>query len=121
MIKAHEFFDQMHKENHTFRLLTSNIGPNDTLLRGTISKATIRNGLMVHYSDVTNLCDLHTEAESAPHLGIKFFFQGGVSASIGDQNIPMPHRLDNQDRWVPSATLFHQKKYSDGVLRQVTE
>ncbi|HEY0120777.1 MAG TPA: AraC family transcriptional regulator, partial [Rhizobium sp.] len=110
LVKAHEFFGQMQRENQTFRLLNSNIGTDDTVLRGTFSKTTVRNGLTVHYSDVTNLCDLHTEAESAPHLGIKLFFQGGVSASIGDQDIPMPHRLENSDRWIPSATLFHQQE-----------
>lgn len=110
LVKAHEFFGQMQRENQAFRLLNSNIGANDTVLRGTFSKTTIRNGLTVHYSDVTNLCDLYTEAESAPHLGIKLFFQGGVSASIADQNIPMPHRAENSDRWIPSATLFYQQE-----------
>ncbi|WP_244619200.1 helix-turn-helix domain-containing protein [Rhizobium sp. 18055] len=110
LVKAHEFFGQMQTENQTFRLLNSNIGAGDTVLHGTFSKTTIRNGLTAHYSDVTNLCDLHTEAESAPHLGIKLFFQGGVSASIGNQDIPMPHRLENSDHWIPSATLFYQQE-----------
>ncbi len=110
LVKAHEFFGQMQREDCTFRLLNSNIGADDTVLRGTFSKTTVRSGLTVHYSDVTNLCDLHTEAESAPHLGVKLFFQGGVSASIGDQDIPMPHRAENSDRWIPSATLFHQQE-----------
>lgn len=110
LVKAHEFFGQMQKEDQAFRLLNSNIGADDTVLRGTFRKTTVRDGLTVHYSDVTNLCDLHTEAESAPHLGIKLFFQGGVSASIGDQDIPMPRQLENSDRWIPSATLFHQQE-----------
>ena len=110
LVKAHEFFGQMQEENQTFRLLNSNIGASDTVLRGTFSKTTIRSGLTVHYSDVTNLCDLITETEAPPHLGIKLFFRGGVNASIGNQDIPMPRRLENSERWVPSATLFYQKE-----------
>jgi hypothetical protein len=43
----------------------------------------------VHCSDVINLCDLSTETEMQPHLGIRLFFHGGVAASIGDRDIPM--------------------------------
>lgn len=109
LVKAHEFFDQMQAGNESFRLLNSNIEADRTLLKGTFRKTAIRSGLTLHYSDVTNLCDLHTETEAPPHLGIKLFFQGGVTASIGNQDIPMPQRLD-RNRWTPSATLFHQKE-----------
>ncbi|MCO5732812.1 AraC family transcriptional regulator [Rhizobium sp. SSA_523] len=109
-IKAHDFFSQMQKENKAFRLVKSNIGADETVLCGTFSRTTIRDGLTIHYSDVTSVCDLDTEAESAPHLGIKLFFQGGVSARIGDQAIPMPCRTEHPARWIPSATLFHQQE-----------
>ncbi|QFY63752.1 helix-turn-helix transcriptional regulator (plasmid) [Rhizobium grahamii] len=108
LLKAHEFFGQMQAGNRSFRLLNSNIESDKALLKGSFSKTAIRSGLSVHYSDVTNLCDLHTETEAPAHLGIKLFFRGGVSASIGNQDIPMPRRHD-RDRWTPSATLFHQK------------
>lgn len=109
LVKAHEFFGQMQAGNRSFRLLNSNIDGNQALLKGTFGKTAIRNGLTIHYSDVTNLCDLRTETEAPPHLGIKLFFQGGVTASIGNQDIPMPLRQTG-GHWIPSATFFHQKE-----------
>ncbi len=109
VVKAHEFFGQMQAGNRSFRLLNSNIESDRTLLKGTFTKTRIRQGLTVHYSDVTNLCDLQTETEAPPHLGIKLFFCGSVTASIGDRDIPMPLR-QAPGRWIPSATLFHQKE-----------
>ncbi len=110
LVKAQDFFDHLQKENQSFRLLASNRQGEDTLLRGRFQKTQIRSGLTVHYSDVTNLCDLRTETEAPPHLGIKLFFQGGVSASIGDKDIPMAQQQSGSGRWVPSATLFYQKE-----------
>lgn len=109
LVKAQDFFDHMQKENGSFRLLASNIQGEQSVWRGRFAKTEIRRGLTMHYSDVTNLCDLSTETEAPPHLGIKLFFQGGVSASIGEQDIPMPRRQPDSDRWIPSATLFHQR------------
>lgn len=108
LVTAHELFDQMEAGNRAFRLVNSNIDSDQTVLRGKFTKTNIRAGLSIHYSDITNLCDFKTETEAPPHLGIKLFFQGGVAASIGDQNIPMPRYL--RGRWIPSATLFHQKE-----------
>jgi len=110
LVKARDFFDHMQKESGSFRLLASNIGGDEAVLRGRFQKTQIRQGLTMHYSDVTNLCDLSTETEAPPHLGIKLFFQGGVSASIGNQDIPMPCRQSGSSRWSPSATLFHQSE-----------
>lgn len=108
-VKAHEFFGQMQTANQSFRLLDSNVGDDDNLLSGTIRKTEIRRGLTVQYSDLLNLCDLQTRTEAAPHLGIKLFFQGGIVASIGKLDIPMPV-LQPKGNWLPSATLFHQKQ-----------
>jgi len=110
-VKARDFFDRMQRENQAFRLLSSNIAGDDVLLRGKFCKMTIRKGLTVHYSDVTNLCDLQTETEIPPHLGIKLFFRGGVSASIGDCSIPMPQRQASGGDWIPSATIFNQREH----------
>lgn len=109
LVKAHEFFGQMQAADSAFRLINSNIGSNENLLRGSFRKTDIRKGLSVHYSDVTNLCDLDTRTEAPPHLGIKLFFQGGVSASIGNIDIPMPRHQERKG-WIPSATFFHQKE-----------
>ncbi|WP_341486431.1 AraC family transcriptional regulator [Pararhizobium sp. A13] len=108
-VKAQDFFDRMRKENQSFRLLSDNISSDDTVLSGTFRRTTVRQGLTVHYSDVINLCDLSTESEMHPHLGIKLFFQGGVAASIGDRDIPMARKGARDGRWIPSATLFSQK------------
>ncbi len=109
LVKAHEFFGQMQAGNRSFRLINTNIESDRNLLKGTFTRTRIRDGLTIHYSDVTNLCDLQTETEAPPHLGIKLFFCGSVTASIGDRDIPMPLR-QAQGRWIPSATLFHQKE-----------
>jgi AraC-like DNA-binding protein len=109
LVKANDFFGQMQDANRSFRLLDSNIGAGEHLLKGTFSRTEIRQGLSVHHSDLVNLCDLQTKTEAPPHLGIKLFFQGGVVASIGKLDIPMPLR-QAKGGWVPSATLFHQKE-----------
>lgn len=108
-VKAHEFFSQMQAGNKSFRLLNSNIDKDRAILKGVHNKTRLREGLQIHYSDVTNLCDLQTETEAPPHLGIKLFFEGGVSASIGNHAIPMPVRQVS-GRWTASATLFHQRE-----------
>jgi AraC-like DNA-binding protein len=109
LVKANDFFGQMQAANGSFRLLDSNIGSEEDMLKGTFSRTKIREGLIVHYSDLVNLCDLQTKTEAPPHLGIKLFFQGGVVASIGSLDIPMPVR-QAKGGWIPSATLFHQKE-----------
>jgi AraC-like DNA-binding protein len=108
-VRARDFFDRMQRENQSFRLLSSSIVGDDVLLRGKFSRMTVRKGLTVHYSDVTNLCDLNTEMEMPPHLGIKLFFHGGVAASIGGCNIPMPQEQERSGRWIPSATILNQR------------
>lgn len=109
LVRAHEFFGQMQEADRSFRLLNSNVETDRAVLKGTFMKSRLRDGLQIHYSDITNLCDLETETEAPPHLGIKLFFEGGVSASIGDVPIPMPIRQPG-GRWLASATLFHQKE-----------
>lgn len=110
LVKAQDFFDRMRKENQSFRLLSDNISSEDKVLSGTFRRTMVRQGLTVHYSDVLNLCDLSTETEMQPHLGVKLFFQGGVAASIGDRDIPMAKKGARDGRWIPSATLFSQKE-----------
>lgn len=110
MMKANEFFDQMRAANGSFRLIDSNVGANDDLMKGSFRKSTIRRGLTFHYSDLTSLRDLNTKTEASPHLGIKLFFQGGIAARIGHLDIPMPSEQPGGS-WVPSATLFHQREH----------
>ncbi len=107
-VKADDFFDQMRQQNQVFRVLKSNVDGHQPLLTGSFTRQVIRKGLVLHYSDVTNLVDLKTESEASPHLGIKLFFRGGVSASIGNCEIPMPRRAGGADRWIASATLINQ-------------
>ncbi|AYD04540.1 AraC family transcriptional regulator [Neorhizobium sp. NCHU2750] len=110
MVKANEFFGQMQAANRSFRLLDSNVGADEDLMRGSFRKMTVRRGLTFHYSDLTNLRDLQTKTEAPPHLGIKLFFQGGIAARIGNLDIPMPVEQSGGS-WVPSATLFHQREH----------
>lgn len=103
------FFDHMRRENQSFRLVGPGPAIDQTVLRGRFANLELRQGLSVHYSDVTHLCDLDAYSDLRPGLRIKFFLEGHVDANIGGLQLPMPYRREGLGPWIPSACAMVQR------------
>ena len=87
------------------RTFTPELDLNANVLRGNIGHVDLQPGLFLHFADTEDQKDLTIENLCKPGLVLSIFLQGGVEASIGGIEIPMPSYDTVSKSWQAVSSL----------------
>ena len=106
-----------------FALQDATLDHDEAALSGTFRMIRLRQGLLVHTSDTTELRDMTTQIEQQPGLTIHLYIKGGADASLGGKPLNLGRAPGQPPQAVITARaepdLFERHAHRGECVRKV--